>query len=199
MNLGSIMAPLELTFDQIKTRMIRISSLAGEFSRVMYRASTPKYSNEADLLSGEGSRRHSGRWNPVGVGVIYASLTPETAMAETLAHNRYYQIPVEDAMPRMFVAMEANLQRVLDLSKGDVRSRLKVSLERILKVDWRREAREGRVPVTWMIGHAAFVVGLEGLVVPSSADPEGQNLLVFPENLKEGSKICLLHPDRMTR
>jgi hypothetical protein len=50
-----------------------------------------------------------------------------------------------------------------------------------------------------MIGHAAFVVGLEGLVVPSSADPEGQNLLVFPENLKEGSKICLLHPDRMTR
>jgi RES domain-containing protein len=85
----------------------------------------------------------------VGVGVIYASLTPETAMAETLAHNRYYQIPVEDAMPRMFVAMEANLQRVLDLSKGDVRSRLKVSLERILKVDWRREAREGRVPVTY--------------------------------------------------
>jgi hypothetical protein len=107
------------------------------------------------------------------------------------------QIPVEDAMPRMFVAMETNLQRVLDLGRGDVRSRLRVSLERILNLDWRREAREGRVPVTWLIGQAAFVVGLEGLIVPSSADPEGQNLLVFPENLKEEGKIRLLHPDRM--
>ena len=97
----------------------------------------------------------------------------------------------------MFVAMETNLQRVLDLGRGDVRSRLRVSLERILNLDWRREAREGRVPVTWLIGQAAFVVGLEGLIVPSSADPEGQTLLVFPENLKEEGKIRLLHPDRM--
>ena len=191
------MASLDPTFEQLKARMSRLSSVAGEFFKVVYRANTPKYSNEADLLSGEGSRRHGGRWNPVGVRAIYASLTPETAMAETLAHNRYYQIPVEDAMPRMFVAMETNLQRVLDLGRGDVRSRLRVSLERILNLDWRREAREGRVPVTWLIGQAAFVVGLEGLIVPSSADPEGQNLLVFPENLKEEGKIRLLHPDRM--
>ena len=197
MNHGFIMASLEPSYDQIKTRMARLLPLGGKFSGVMYRASTPKYAKEADLLSGEGSRRHGGRWNPVGVKVIYASLTPETAMAETLAHNRYYQIPVQDAMPRMFVAMEAQLQRILDLGQGVVRSRLRVSLERILNVDWRKEAQAGRIPVTWMIGQAAFVLGLEGMVVPSTVDPEGRNILVFPENLWEGSKIRLLYPDRL--
>src|SRR4051794_3303894 len=112
------------TVEQLQARLARIASLAGPFEGVVYRSSTPEYATEADLLTGEGSRRTGGRWNPKGVAVVYASLTPETAMAETLAHNRYYGIPIEDAMPRTFLAIAAKMATVLDLRDGKVRQRL---------------------------------------------------------------------------
>lgn len=37
-------------------------------------------------LSVEGSRRHGGRWNPKGVGILYTSRTPELALLEALVH-----------------------------------------------------------------------------------------------------------------
>lgn len=185
--------------EQLKSRLTRLLPSATEFLGVGYRSGTPKYATEADLLTGEGSRREGGRWNPVGIAGVYASLTPETAMAETLAHNRYYGIPIEDAMPRTFVAMESKLQAVLDFRSGHVRQRLQVSLERILTVDWRREVLAGREPITQTIGRAAYEVGLEGLIVPAAADPNGHNLLVFPEKLRRGSEISVLHPERLPK
>ena len=80
--------------------------------------------------------------------MAYASLTPETALAETLAHHRYYGIPIEDAMPRTFVAIQVKLQSVLDFRDGKVRQRLQVSESRILTIDWRKEVDEGREPIT---------------------------------------------------
>src|SRR5437763_631733 len=103
------------TFNQLQTRLARLAPSAVRFEGVVYRSSTPKYATEDDLLTGDGSRRFGGRWNPIGIAVVYAALTPETAMAETLAHNRYYGIPIEDAMPRTFVAIEVKLKSVLDL------------------------------------------------------------------------------------
>jgi RES domain-containing protein len=185
------------TLEQLKTRLTRLLPSATAFAATVYRSSTPKYANESDLLTGEGSGRNGGRWNPLGIAVVYASLTPETAMAETLAHHRYYAIPIEDAMPRTFVALAASLQAVLDFRLGSVRQRIQVSLDRILTVDWRKEVRAGREPVTQTIGRAAAEIGLEGMIVPSAADPKGHNLLVFPENLRPDSEFRVLHPDRL--
>ena len=98
----------EPTLEQLKTRLTKLPPQAISFAGVGYRSSTPKYANETDLLTGEGSKRNGGRWNPAGIPVVYLSLTPETAMAETFAHHRYYNIPVEDAMPRTFVAVDVN-------------------------------------------------------------------------------------------
>lgn len=129
--------------------------------------------------------------------MIYGSLTPETAMAETLAHNRYYGIPLQDAMPRTFVAVAVKLQSVLDLRDGAVRQRLQVSLNRILTVDWRKEVHAGREPITQAIGRAASEVSLEGLIVPSAADPDGHNLLIFPANLQPGSEFTVLKAENL--
>ena len=184
--------------DPLKARFTRSLPAAGAFTGTVYRSSTPKYATETDLLTGEGSRRSGGRWNPIGLAVVYVSLTPETALAETLAHNRYYSIPVQDAMPRTFVAISAKLQAVLDLRVGTTRQRLQVSLERILTVDWRKEVSAGREPITQALGRAASDVGLEGLIVPSAADPNGHNLLVFLKNLRAGSHSRVLAPERLT-
>jgi RES domain-containing protein len=129
------MAPPGLALERLKARLMRLLPLAITFAGSAYRSSTPKYANELDLLTGEGSKRNGGRWNPVGIAAVYASLTPETAMAETLAHNRYYGIPAEDAMPRTFVALGVTLQAVLDFRLGLVRQRIQVSSDRILTVD----------------------------------------------------------------
>jgi RES domain-containing protein len=187
----------EPTLDQLKTRLTRLLPSAAAFAATVFRSCTPKYANESDLLTGQGSRRTSGRWNPGGIAVVYASLTPETAMAETLAHNRYYGIPIEDAMPRTFVGIEASLQAVLDFRLGFVRQRIQVSLERILTVDWREEVRAGRQPITQTIGRAASEIALEGLIVPSAADPSGQNLLVFPHNCRSDTTMRVLYPERL--
>jgi RES domain-containing protein len=191
------MTPTGPPLDQLKMRLTGLLAAAVPFNGILYRSSTPKYAIERDLLTGMGSKRDGGRWNPIGVLVVYASLTPETAMAETLAHNRYFRIPVEDAMPRTFVAIKARLQVILDLRVGHVRQRLQVSLDRILTVDWRKEMLANREPITQALGRAAYAVGWEGLIVPSAADPEGNYLLVFPENLRGGSPIAVLRGDRL--
>jgi RES domain-containing protein len=143
------------TLEQLQTRLARLVASAASFEGAVYRSSTPQYATETDLLTGEGSRRFGGRWNPVGIAMVYAALTPETAMAETLAHYRYYGIPIADAMPRTFVAVEVKLQTILDFRNGDVRRRLQVSEGRILTVDWRAEMRAGREPITQRLARAA--------------------------------------------
>jgi len=185
---------MRATLRQLKSRLERLLSGATAFNGVGYRSSTPEYATKADLLTGEGSKLHGGRWNPVGIAAVYASLTPETAMSESLANNRYYGIALEDAMPRTFVAIEANLHAVLDFRDGSMRRRLQVSEERILVVDWRRDMRAGHDPITHLIGRAAYEVGWEGLIVPSAVDRKGHNLLVFPEKLQPRSRLLILHP-----
>src|SRR5947209_7340439 len=106
-----------------------------------YRSTALHYQKPGEILSGEGSRRHGGRWNPRGeLAAVYASLDPETAMAETLAHLRYYRLPERAAMPRVFWAIEAYLSQVLDLGSPQVRRLLAISLDRLRGEDWRRTA-----------------------------------------------------------
>jgi RES domain-containing protein len=183
--------------DKYKTRLARLITDSKPFDAVVYRSSTPQYAKENDLLTGEGSRIFGGRWNPVGTAVIYASLSSETSMAESLAHYRYYGIPDYDAMPRTFVAFRASLQHVLDFRRGDVRRRLQVSLDRILHVDWRKEREAGQFPITQTLGQAACEAGFEGILVPSAQNPNDANLVIFPANLKTGSQLILLNKEKL--
>ena len=106
-------------------------------------------------------------------------------MAETLAHYRYYGIPVADAMPRTFVAMELNLTAVLDLCDGAIRRRIQISVERILAVDWRKEVHAGRDPITQILGRAAYNARFEAMLVPSAVSRASSNIVVFPGRVSE--------------
>ena len=183
--------------DRLIARLTKLLPDSSSFEGIVYRSSTPRYASEKDLLTGIGSQHHGGRWNRIGIAVVYASLTPEVAMAETLAQNRYYGIALEEAMPRTFVAIHAKLSHVLDLTLGSNRKRLQVSLENILHADWRKEVRAGRIPLTQLLGHAATRVGLEGLIVPSAASVGGVNLVIIPENLGAGSTLEIANKDRL--
>ena len=184
-------------FAPLARRLRRLAPQASAFKSTAFRSATPLYAREADLLTGEGSRRFGGRWNPRGLAAIYASLTPETAMAETLAHARYYELPAQAVMPRTFVALSFALNRVLDLTGGDIRRRLAFSKDRMVQTDWRAEMEAGNVPLTQALGQAASDIGLEGLLVPSAAEPSGQNIVAFPENFKTLRAVVVLTPHKL--
>ena len=157
----------------------------------------PAYAGARDLLSGEGVRRYGGRWNAAGsFAAVYASLTPETAVAEALAHSRHYGIPDADVLPRVLVALDASLAALADLTDGGARRILRVSRRRLCGEPWRRAAEAGREALTQAIGRAAFEAGLEALLVPSAASRAGANLVVFPERLRPGSRLAARRIDR---
>ena len=168
---------------------------ARPWTGLAFRSASPAYAGSRDLLSGEGVRRHGGRWNPAGgFAAVYASLSPETAIAEALAHFRYYGIPEADAMPRVLVAVEASLAALADLTEGRARRTLRVSRRRMRGDGWRRSAEQGRESLTQAIGRAAYESGLEALLVPSAADRRGTNLVVFPARLRPGSRLAVGPP-----
>jgi len=170
-------------------------SSAGEWRGTIYRSTTPAYAASKDMLSGEGSRRYGGRWNAPGTfPAVYGSLDPETAMAEALAHFRYYGIPLESAMPRIFVAIDVLLSRVLDLRDRQVLRALGVTRARIVHCNWRALGAEGERPVTQIIGEAACTVSLEAILVPSSARNGGSNLVAFPGSLGPAARLTIRKP-----
>jgi RES domain-containing protein len=150
----------------------------------LFRSASPKYANKDDLITGAGSKAAGARWNPPGgFHTVYASLDVETAVAEALQHFRYFGLPVSKAMPRVIVALEAKLERVVDLGDGDVRRVLGVSEKRMLSEPWREEQKQGREALTQAVGRLAFDLDVQALLVPSAARKGGSNLILFPANL----------------
>lgn len=171
-------------FDRLARGLQRSLSLATSWRGVLFRSASPRYANKDDVITGAGSKAAGARWNPPGrFRTVYTSLDVETAVAEALAHFRHYGLPMARAMPRVIVSLEAQLQRVLDLTDGRVRRMLGVSEKRLLNEPWRQTQKRGREALTQAIGRGAYEADLEGILVPSSARPAGTNLIVFPANV----------------
>jgi RES domain-containing protein len=150
----------------------------------LFRSASPKYASKDDIVTGAGAKTAGGRWNARATfNTVYASLDVETALAEALQHFRYYGFPISKAMPRIIVALEAKLERALDLRDGDTRRTLGVSARRMLDEPWREEQKKGREALTQAIGRLAFEADLQGLLVPSAARKGGANLILLPANL----------------
>jgi len=158
---------------------------------VAFRNTSMSYANREDLLTGEGSARFAGRWNPEGIPTVYASVSLETATAELQSHFRYYGVPLHHATPRVLVAIEYDLSAVLDVTEGRTRQRLRFSRDRMTKEDWRAACRKGPETRTQSLGRSAFAAGIEGLLVPSAAHAGQGNLVVFPGNLRASSRLSI--------
>lgn len=182
-------------FERLR-RVVSRSRFTRPFATSAYRSTTPRYANSRDLLSGDGTRIHGGRWNASGsFAAVYASLEPETAVAEALAHFRRAGIPESAAMPRVLVALDLRLSRVLDLTPGESRRSLCLSRRRIQEERWWEIQDQGCEAITQAVGRAAYEAGLEGVLAPSAAAIRGANVVVFPQRLAPGSRIRVL-PDR---
>jgi RES domain-containing protein len=180
-------------FCSIEAALQACMPAATAWTATVYRSSTPRYAGVRDMVTGVGSARAGGRWNPrTSFPTVYASLELETAMSESMATFRYYGLSPQSALPRLFRAIAVNAVFVLDLRRAPLASPLPFWVRLGLREDWRALQERGRESTSQAIGRAAWLARLEGLIVPSQACPKGSNVVLFPDNLRPGSRITAL-------
>jgi len=124
-------------------------------------------------LSGDGARRYGGRWNHIGVAVVYTSQSLSLAVLEYLVN-----LPISD-LPSDLVSIQINIPNDLPRSEITIKElpdnwRTYPSVEELRDIgtEWVRKAS---VPV---------------LVVPSVVIPNELNYLVNPTHpLSDGIEI----------
>ena len=97
------------------------------FEGEAWRHCNPTY----DPLSGEGARRHGGRFNPPGIPTLYLCTTTECAQAE------YSKQSTHKALPASYLhRISADLHPVLDLTRDETRSTVGVMLDDLVSDNW---------------------------------------------------------------
>jgi RES domain-containing protein len=165
-------------------RLARCGDHYQSWTGVAYRSASVKYANRDDLLTGHGAQHYGARWNPPGsTATIYASVEIETAVAEALAHHRYYEMHIANALPRVLVAIHVELHKVINLVDVKIRRMLGTTRRELLAEDWRAVNNRRQESVTQTIGRLAAMMGCDGLMAPSAAHSGGVNLAIFPDNV----------------
>jgi RES domain-containing protein len=199
---GTKPAPESLTpyprSDELAAGIERCQAVA--FAEKLIRVASMDYANRDDLLSGEGSVKYGGRYNPKGgFRAIYGSLELDTATAELLAHYRQQgrPDPEADVFPFVAVSLEAEVERLLDLTDTAIRRALKVSLKDLVG-DWQNTQDLGQEALTQAIGRLARAAGYQGLLAPSAAKPGGRNVALFRDNVPK-SQLRIIRKHKLPK
>ena len=165
------------------------------WSGSLFRFQAVEFPAPEDVVSGAGAKRRGGRWNPHGVATIYGSTTDTTALEESKANDRYAGIVTR--CPRLLVAVEARLERILDLGAAPVRRRLGLTLVELQAQDWRKLTDSGKESLTQALGRAVHATGGSGLLARSAACECGVNVVVFPGNLQPGESLKVVEEGKL--
>ncbi|MDX8400456.1 MAG: RES family NAD+ phosphorylase [Gallionellaceae bacterium] len=129
----------------------------------VWRIATDTRDYVADDLSGAGAKATGGRWNSVGMSVLYCSDSPSLACLETLVHLGTSGLPFN----RFLVAIEI---------PDAVWNARKIESVPSLKIGW-DACPAGRVSIAlgdaWLSSNLSAV-----LVVPSAICPEDSVILI---------------------
>jgi RES domain-containing protein len=154
------------------------TSLKGDF----FRSVAFRYFHPDDVTSGDGTRLHGGRFVPVGVRAVYASLEEETALREVRSRKSALggqsQISVGE-YPRMTYVLSVATNRNLDLA-----ATLPSELANVV----RRCLRGTGYSVSQELAAIWISEGIDSVVFPS-ATGTGRNVAVYLANAGAGSVI----------
>lgn len=129
------------------------------YTGLLYRALNPIYAREP--LSGEGARKHGGRFNPKGMPALYTS---QSVMAAIREANQ-----IGTLQPTTLVAYEADIGPVFDATDAAELARLGMTQADLFADDWRTKMlAEGKAP-TQKLAEWLKAEGFAGIQVPSFA------------------------------
>lgn len=152
---------------------------------LLYRALNPIYAR--DPLSGEGARKHGGRFNPKGMPALYASQSVITALREA---NQ-----VGTLQPTTLVAYEADIGPIFDATDAAELARFGLTMADLAADDWRkRMLTEGRAP-TQVLAKRLKAAGCFGMQVRSfakGATAADLNLVLWVWTSRRPSRLQLV-------
>lgn len=155
-----------------------------------------EFPSAKEVLSGEGARQNGGRLNTIGsFPVVYGSSAEKTALDESAARARRYGLTVRK--PRILVCIEMKLQKVIDLRNEPLLRALGLTLAELGAEDWETLQSNGTESMGQSLGRATFDTGVEGVLIPSFAHPEGLNIAWFPPNHVHGSVVRIVGGDKL--
>jgi len=154
------------------------SSLQGDF----FRSVAFRYFHPDDVISGEGTQVNGGRFVPVGVRAVYASVEEETALLEVRMRKSALggrsQINVGE-YPRMTYVLSVATHRHLDLA-ATLPSELSKVVRLCLHGPGYSASQE--LAAIWI------AEGIDSVVFPS-ATGDGRNVAVYLANAASGSVV----------
>jgi RES domain-containing protein len=183
-------------FEQFRRRIQ--ASLFQPWKGTIYRVTTLKYAGARTTLQGEGSYRNGGRWNAIGsFRAVYGSTEDVVALAESKANAEYVNLPYPFREPRLIVAVEVELARVIDLTADKTLEILGVSEKELRDEDWRKIQEQGFESISRALGRAIFATQGEGLLARSIRAKGGVNVAYFPGNKSRRSKVHLCEAQQL--
>ena len=161
------------------------------FRAPVYRAHNPQWSWSP--LSGEGARRHGGRFNRRGVPALYMSLAPLTAIREAEPLGRPMQ-------PLTLCAYEVDAEPVFDATDEEECRSLGVLEPDLSCPAWEAEMLAGALPASQALADRLIAAGYAGMRVRSFAAGAGDrdfNLVVWRWGDDRPARVALIDDEGM--
>lgn len=159
------------------------------FEGLLYRALNPVWARAP--LSGEGARRHGGRFNPKGMPALYTSLSIMTAIREA---NQ-----IGTLQPTTLVAYRGDLEPVFDATNLDAAREYGLGLADLGGDDWRVRMRDDGKAPTQLLAERLIADGYVGLRVRSFARGAGDadlNLVLWRWSDAAPARLILVDDER---
>jgi RES domain-containing protein len=150
---------------------------ATPFKDQCFRSVEIAYGLPDEVISGEGTRLHGGRFAPLGVRAVFASLDEVTATREVTARKDRLggraQISIK-SYPRFTYVIAVEIDKCVDFRSVDPSSDLGRALAAALD--------PSDLQVSQEMGQYLMTTGVQGAIVPSVVPPvaaAGANVIVF--------------------
>ena len=156
------------------------------FQGLVYRAHNPEWSWTP--LSGEGARRHGGRFNRRGIPALYTSLSPLTAIREAQPLGRPMQ-------PLTLCAYDVDAEPVFDTQDEARRRALGVNDFELSCPTWEAEMLSGELPASQALADRLIAEGYSGMRVRSFAagtGPDDLNLVMWSWSARRPARVVLI-------
>ena len=124
--------------------------------------------------------RAGGRWDDGSFDVLYTAASREGAMAESWFHLAKGQPILPSKVAKRLFQIDADLQRVLDLSAEGRLAALGVNVATYGRLSYAQRVEE--YPSLQQIGEAAFFYEYQAVIVPSARWP-GANVVIMTEHV----------------
>ena len=156
------------------------------FQGLVYRAHNPEWSWTP--LSGEGARRHGGRFNRRGIPALYTSLSPLAAIREAQPLGRPMQ-------PLTLCAYEVDVEPVFDTQNDERRRAFDVNNSDLDCPTWEAEMLAGELPASQALADRLIAGGYAGMRVRSFAAGTGAddlNLVMWRWSSERPERVVLI-------